>query len=169
MTMLAAPKIAISYANGPKIQSPVGPTLLEISRGNGIVHTSECGGRARCGTCRVRITEGGAALPTPSLAERFTLARVKAPQDARLACQIRPTAALTVLRLVQAGYRRPDALTIFLGLRIAVALGAFLALATPVFGTPRVGLGLVVAPMAWAMVPKRYRLRMIPALSDSSW
>lgn len=101
LTMLAAPKIAISYANGPKIQSPVGPTLLEISRGNGIVHTSECGGRARCGTCRVRITEGGAALPAPSLAERFTLARVKAPQDARLACQIRPTAALTVLRLVQ--------------------------------------------------------------------
>lgn len=103
LTMLAAPKIAVTYSDGPKIQSPVGPTLLEISRDNGIAHTSDCGGRARCGTCRVRITEGAATLPAPSFAERFTLARVKAPQDARLACQIRPTAALTVLRLVQAG------------------------------------------------------------------
>jgi adenylate cyclase len=101
--MLAAPKIAISYAGGPKIQSAIGPTLLEISRANGIAHTSDCGGRARCGTCRVRITEGAATLPAPSLAERFTLARFNAPQDARLACQIRPTAALSVLRLVQAG------------------------------------------------------------------
>src|SRR5688500_1521498 len=50
------------------------------------------------------------------------------------------------LRLVQAGYRRSDALTIFLGLRIAVALGVFLALATPIFMTPNVGLALVVLP-----------------------
>ena len=102
-TMLAAPKIAVSYAGGPKIQSAIGLTLLEISRSNGIAHTSECGGRARCGTCRVRVTEGADMLPAPSLAERFTLARFNAPQDARLACQIRPTAALTVLRLVQGG------------------------------------------------------------------
>jgi adenylate cyclase len=103
ITILAAPKIAISYAGGPKIQSPVGPTLLEISRANGVAHTSACGGRARCGTCRVRITEGAATLPAPSLPERFTLARVRGPQDARLACQIRPTASLSVVRLVQAG------------------------------------------------------------------
>jgi adenylate cyclase len=102
-TMLAAPKITINYSGGAKIQSAVGPTLLEISRASSIAHTSACGGRARCGTCRVRITEGADTLPAPSIAERFTLARVKAPQDARLACQIRPTASLTVLRLVQAG------------------------------------------------------------------
>ncbi len=102
-TMLAAPKITISYAGGPKIQSAVGPTLLEISRANGITHTSQCGGRARCGTCRVRVTEGAGTLPGPSLPEHFTLARVGAPQDARLACQIRPTAALSVVRLVEAG------------------------------------------------------------------
>ena len=103
LSMLAAPKIAISYAGGPKLQSAVGPTLLEISRAGGVPTSSECGGRARCGTCRVRITEGAATLPAPSLAERFTLARVKAPPDARLACQIRPTASLGVVRLLQAG------------------------------------------------------------------
>ncbi len=102
--MLAAPKIVISYTSGARLQSAIGPTLLEISRAGGVAHISECGGRARCGTCRVRITEGAATLPAPSLAERFTLARVKAPQDARLACQIRPTASLGVVRLVQAGH-----------------------------------------------------------------
>jgi adenylate cyclase len=101
IAMLAAPKITIAYAGGAKVRSAVGPTLLEISRGHGIAHASECGGRARCGTCRVKITEGAASLPVPSLAERFTLARVKAPEDVRLACQIRPTAPLGVLRLVQ--------------------------------------------------------------------
>src|SRR5205823_2863673 len=103
LSMLAAPKIAISYAGGPKVQTAVGPTLLEISRANRIAHASACGGRARCGTCRVRLDEGAAALPPPSLAERFTLARFGAPIDARLACQIRPAAPITVTRLVQLG------------------------------------------------------------------
>ncbi|MGY4427941.1 adenylate cyclase [Bradyrhizobium sp. F1.13.1] len=101
---LAAPKIAISYAGGPKVLSPLGPTLLEISRANGIAHASACGGRARCGTCRVRIEDGAASLAAPALAERLTLARVNAPEQARLACQIRPTAPLRVLRLVQSAH-----------------------------------------------------------------
>jgi len=101
LSLLAAPKIAISYAGGPKVLSAIGPTLLEISRANGIAHASACGGRARCGACRVRIEDSEASLPPPTLAERFTLARVIAPGEARLACQIRPTAPLTVVRLVQ--------------------------------------------------------------------
>ena len=103
LTALAAPRIAITYAGGPRVQTAVGPTLLEISRANGLAHASACGGRARCGTCRVRVDEGASTLPVPQLAERFTLARVNAPGDARLACQIRPDAPLSVTRLVQAG------------------------------------------------------------------
>jgi adenylate cyclase len=99
--MLAAPKLTIAYAGGPKVQSAIGPTLLEISRANGVAHASVCGGRARCGTCRVRIDEGAASLLPPGFAERFTLARVKAPDNARLACQIRPRGALGVTRLVR--------------------------------------------------------------------
>jgi adenylate cyclase len=100
--MLAAAKIAITYAGGPKVQTAVGPTLLEISRANGLAHASACGGRARCGTCRVRVDQGASTLPAPELAERFTLARVKAPDNTRLACQIRPTAPLSITRLVRA-------------------------------------------------------------------
>jgi adenylate cyclase len=101
--MLAAPKIAISYAGGEKIQSAVGPTLLEISRNHGLMHVAECGGRARCGLCRVRIDEGHESLAPPDGAERATLAPFNPTGNVRLACQIRPTAPLVVTRLVSPG------------------------------------------------------------------
>jgi adenylate cyclase len=107
--MLAAPKLTIAYTGGPKVQSAIDPTLLEISRANGVAHASACGGRARCGTCRVRIDEGASSLPPPGFAERFTLARVKAPDNARLACQIRPRGSLSVTRLVRIQDEGPSA------------------------------------------------------------
>jgi adenylate cyclase len=92
------------------VQTAIGPTLLEISRANGLAHASACGGRARCGTCRVRVDRGASTLSAPELAERSTLARVKAPENARLACQIRPTAPLSVTRLVRASDDAAEAL-----------------------------------------------------------
>ena len=62
-----------------------------MSRIAGIPHASVCGGRGRCSTCRVRI--GGpdrAKLPPPSPEEQKVLARVGAPANVRLACQLRP-------------------------------------------------------------------------------
>jgi len=46
------------------------------------------------------------------------------------------------LRLIQAGYRGGEALPIFVGIRMAVALGAFVLLATPIIVRPNVSLGL---------------------------
>lgn len=94
-------RIAISYVDGPTVISPVGPTLLEISRMNKLPHATACGGRARCSTCRVRIEAGAERLPPPAFAEAITLASIGAPRDVRLACQIRPQSALTVTRLVR--------------------------------------------------------------------
>jgi adenylate cyclase len=48
----------------------------------------------------VRIDAGGESLPPPGFAEAVTLAAIDAPPGVRLACQIRPKAALTVTRLV---------------------------------------------------------------------
>lgn len=101
--MLAAPKIAITFAGGGTIRSAIGPTLLEISRDHDLMHVAECGDRARCGLCRVRIDDGGESLAPPSGAERATLAPLNPPANVRLACQIRPTAPLTVTRLAVAG------------------------------------------------------------------
>ena len=46
------------------------------------------------------------------------------------------------LRLTQAGYRNPEAITIFFGARIAIAILAFLFCATPLVIRPNVMLGL---------------------------
>ena len=56
------------------------------------------------------------------------------------------------LRLVQAGYRRNDAVAIFLGIRFGCALVAFMLVATPVVMRPNLGLALLAAAMGY-MVP----------------
>jgi adenylate cyclase len=93
-------KVAVSYTSGPTVNGLVGATLLEISRQNNIAHTSVCGGRARCSTCRVRIDAGSTHLHAPDFAEAVTLGAIKAPAGVRLACQLRPTMPVTVTRLV---------------------------------------------------------------------
>ncbi len=95
-----APTLAVSYAGGPNVKAAAGPSLLEISRMHGVPHTSVCGGRARCSTCRVRIDHGAANLPPPAPAEQATLQRIGASRNVRLACQLRPTGDIAVTRLV---------------------------------------------------------------------
>ena len=95
------PRVSITYVGGRTVTVPKGPTLLEISRANGIGHASVCGGRARCSTCRVRVEVGGETLPAPVFPETVTLAAISAPSNVRLACQIRPEKALTVTRLLR--------------------------------------------------------------------
>jgi adenylate cyclase len=77
-------------------------TLLDASRVAGIPHAAVCGGRGRCSTCRVRVTQGLEAQPPPSEAERRVLERIGAEGDVRLACQLRPTHDLAVTTLMQA-------------------------------------------------------------------
>jgi adenylate cyclase len=98
--------VRIRYVNGPEVASPKGPTLLEISRANGVPHTALCGGRGRCTTCRVIIEEGADLLHPPSEAESRSLLAVNAPPNARLACQIRPSSPLTVMRVFRPDGRR---------------------------------------------------------------
>lgn len=109
ISWLSAPKVTISYAGGPNVSVPIGPTLLEISRLNKIPHASVCGGRARCSTCRVRIEEGGENLPPAVFPESVTLAAIEAPANVRLACQIRPSKPLVVTRLLRPVGTGPEA------------------------------------------------------------
>lgn len=98
--------VRIRYIDGPEVTSPRGPTLLEISRANGVPHTALCGGRGRCTTCRVVIENGRDTLPPPSEAEARSLAAVNAPANTRLACQLRPTHPAVVFRVFRADGRR---------------------------------------------------------------
>jgi len=99
--------LRITYDDGSRVTAPIGMTLLEISRANGIPHTALCGGRGRCTTCRVVIEDdsmgGGSNLPPASPAEQHSLDAVGAGPGTRLACQVRPTGALTIHRVF-----RPD-------------------------------------------------------------
>jgi tight adherence protein C len=55
------------------------------------------------------------------------------------------------LRLVQAGHRGPEALPIFLGIRMAVAIVAFLLLATPLVFRPNLMLGIGGALLGYVL------------------
>ena len=92
--------VTISYASGPIVTVPRGYSILEASRSIPIPHESVCGGRARCSTCRVRIQRGLPELPLASAIERATLARIGAPENVRLACQVRPEFDVTLAVLL---------------------------------------------------------------------
>lgn len=100
--------VRLSYVDGPELQAEAGPTLLELSRMNDVPHAGLCGGRGRCGTCRVRVIAGQDALPQQSPIEMDTLTRIAAPPAVRLACQVAPLGgqALEVERLLPA-YAEP--------------------------------------------------------------
>ncbi|HET8728344.1 MAG TPA: adenylate/guanylate cyclase domain-containing protein [Alphaproteobacteria bacterium] len=90
----------LTYPDGRVVEVEPGSTVLDASRANGIPHASVCGGRGRCSTCRVRIGQGLETLPAPEAEEKRVLARIGAPPNVRLACQIRPVANLEVAPLL---------------------------------------------------------------------
>jgi adenylate cyclase len=94
--------VRIRYRDSGEVAVPLGWTVLEASRSAGIPHTSVCGGRARCSTCRVRVAGDHTVHPPPAPLEQRVLERVGAPPNVRLACQLRPTRDIEVTRLIQA-------------------------------------------------------------------
>jgi tight adherence protein C len=78
------------------------------------------------------------------------------------------------LRLVQAGYRNGDALAIFLGIRVAIALACFVAVGTPILMRPSffmamvaAALGYVLPGMVLARLAKRRQHRIQMSLADA--
>ena len=77
------------------------------------------------------------------------------------------------LRLVQSGYRRDDAITVFFGIRICVALGLFGLFSTSLIGRPNMmlalgglGLGYILPGMVLARLAKRRAHKIRLALAD---
>ena len=99
--------LRIVYADGNELEVAAGLTLLEISRMNNIPHASLCGGKGRCGTCRVRIVDGMDRLPEASALERATLDRINADADTRLACQVIPESGTVAIERLLPAYIEP--------------------------------------------------------------
>jgi adenylate cyclase len=98
----------LTHSNGQTVPMLPGATVLETLRENGIPHASVCGGRARCTTCRILVTKGLRNLPEPSALEAKALARIGAAPGMRLACQIRPSADISVMPLLAADAMAAD-------------------------------------------------------------
>ena len=90
----------ITYPGGQWIDIPHGFTVLDASQMLGVPHTSICGGKGRCSTCRVRVRADLGALPSPSPEEQRVLRRIGAPSNVRLACQLRPRGPVSVVPLL---------------------------------------------------------------------
>jgi len=95
--------VRITYPGYRVVSVPSGFSVLEASRWSGIPHASVCGGRGRCSTCRIRVVQGAQRLKAPGPVERHTLRRIAAPPPVRLACQLRPSADVSVEPLVPIG------------------------------------------------------------------
>lgn len=95
-------RIRLTYPGNRIVSVMRGFSVLEASRWAGIPHASICGGRARCSTCRVRVSHPIAGLPLASAMERATLDAIRAPSNVRLACQLRPAGDLTLDPLLPA-------------------------------------------------------------------
>jgi adenylate cyclase len=92
--------IRVIYPDGRSVRIPKGLSVLDASRRAGIPHASLCGGRARCSTCRVRVLLGLDRLPAQAPVEARVLARLGADRAVRLACQLKPTADVSVWPLL---------------------------------------------------------------------
>jgi len=118
------------------------------------------------------LTVGGGAAPAEtaprfqSLIGLFKRIGEKAPRSPKELGQLR-------LRLVQAGYRRDEALTIFFGIRVLLALTLFGLLSTSIFMRPNLtvalgglGFGYLIPGMVLARKAKARAHRIRLALAD---
>lgn len=101
----------LTHPSGEKLPVFPGSSILETLREHGIPHASVCGGRARCTTCRVQVSAGRDLLPPPGELEAKALARIGAVNGLRLACQVRPTADLSITPLLGADAQAADGFT----------------------------------------------------------
>lgn len=94
-------RVSINYLGEKTVETVPMQTILEASHANEIPHMFECGGAARCSTCRVMIVDGlENCLPRTSLEEKMAARKGFYP-EIRLACQTRVVGDVTVKRLVR--------------------------------------------------------------------
>ena len=76
-------------------------SVLDLARDNDLEIYSECGGRARCSTCRIRILDGLGNVMPRKPREAKLAERLGWEDEIRLACQTRLVGDITVERLVR--------------------------------------------------------------------
>jgi len=82
------------------VQVKAGQTLLAASLDANLPHAHECGGNARCATCRVFVIEGTKNLSPRDSAELKLAKRLGFNDDIRLACQTKVHGPARTRRLI---------------------------------------------------------------------
>ena len=90
----------LSFPDNQEFEISNEETLLEGALRSGIAFAHACGGRAKCSTCRIWVVDGMEACSQRTDIEASMARRLGFTDEVRLACQLRPTGALTIRRLV---------------------------------------------------------------------
>ncbi len=72
---------------GAEVRASPAVSILNTLMQNGIGIAHKCGGKAICGTCRIKIVSGGEILSPKTEAEIIRLKAMGDPEGVRLACQ----------------------------------------------------------------------------------
>jgi serine/threonine protein kinase/hemoglobin-like flavoprotein/class 3 adenylate cyclase len=99
---IGPPSATFAGEPGGEINIAISPgqTLLDAALEAGIPHTHECGGNARCSTCRVIVIGGRENLSARDTAELKLAQRFGFGDEIRLACQTKVTGPVRVRRLI---------------------------------------------------------------------
>lgn len=89
----------LTYQNLPDAEFDTSPaySILVSAERSGVRLRHDCGGKALCGTCRVKVVSG--SVSPMSERERLRLAALGAEEGTRLACQARAGSNLHVQAL----------------------------------------------------------------------
>jgi len=82
---------------GPLVlESSMVTSLLNSLLASGVRMRHDCGGKALCGTCAIRVLEGAGSLSPVGAREAERLAAGERPADYRLACQTRAAREVSI-------------------------------------------------------------------------
>lgn len=97
----ASPVAWVEVPDGRTLPVAKGATLLQVLQDRSVPIGAVCGGKARCTTCRVRLSDCSQPQRPAGPLEAAALARIGAPPGTRLACQLKPVGRMQVVPLLR--------------------------------------------------------------------
>ncbi len=99
-------KIIMIASTGQKIAASPAVSILNNLLKTDVPILHLCGGKAQCGTCRIRVLEGEHYLRAKTEAEKKRLQAIGNPENVRLACQTYASGDITIEILGKRGKQR---------------------------------------------------------------
>lgn len=90
------------------LETSAAVSLLNTLLRAGVAIDHRCGGKAQCGTCRIRIIEGAEKLSPIREAERIKLEKFGKQEGFRLACQTYASGDVTIEVLNRRTYKKRE-------------------------------------------------------------